>query len=321
MSKYDLVSIIVPAFNEVETVEELYLRTKKTLDAQRQIFEFIFIDDGSTDGTFDKIKKLWGLYPNIIALRHFRNHGKSVALMQGFDAAKGDVAITMDADLQDNPEVIPQFLAKLEEGYDFVNGWRQRRNDFFTKRLLSRLFNSLVSHIFKCDLHDINCGFKAYRRQVYKILELRGDLHRMVPVLVCSRGFKITEISVVHSKRKHGKSKYKLIRYRGILDIISIVATNATELRPFHVFFEMSFFLWLLAMISFTVRAGLIAFSLLSPALRNFLSAILFFSAAWFIFLGTILPIFGLSMEIMLSQSQRANWRRKLIKDKLHEKA
>jgi len=319
MSRYDLVSIIVPALNESASLEELYERTRDSL-AGVQPFEFIVIDDGSTDDSLDKLKALRARHPNLCILSHYRNHGKSLALMQGFAAARGQVAVIMDADLQDQPEMIPRFLEKIDEGFDLVNGWREDRRDRLSKVAVSAVFNLLTSRIFNCPIHDINCGFKAMRRRLYTRLELRGDLHRLIPAMAAGRGFKITEIPVTHSPRRFGRSRYRLLRHRGMLDIVALAAGNATQWRPFHVFCEAAIICWLLAIVALAVWVGLtlrVPEGSLGHLLAKPLVGLFGVGAA---VLGMVLPLFGFHLEITGCRLQDADWRNGLLKERINAK-
>ena len=304
-----LISVIVPAFNEKASISELHSRTQAVFDQIERSFELIFVDDGSSDGTFELLKDLQSKYPNIVVVRHFKNRGKSLALMQGFDRAQGAIAITMDADLQDVPEEIPQFINKIEEGFDFVNGWRKDRTDALPKRLVSKIFNELIHLIFKVEFDDINCGFKAYRRTVFEGLDLRGDLHRLIPVVIAHKGHSVAQIPVKHQKRKYGVSKYKLFRHRGLLDIIALAASTTTHTRPFHVFSEVGFFFWLLTFLAF---GGWLVGHEGLPVTAQVLIAVV---GIWALSLGTLLPILGFYLEIESSRFQGREWRKNLIKD------
>ncbi len=310
MEKIKLVSVIVPALNESPTLVELFMRTKSALEGSWE-FEFIFVDDGSIDNTIEVVNQLQREFPNVKLLGHYRNHGKSVALMQGFALAEGEVAITMDADLQDHPELIPEFLKKIAEGYDLVNGYRVSRKDSSKKIFVSKIFNFLTSKLMDCPLHDINCGFKAIRKDVYKKLNLRGDLHRLIPAMASSRGFKITEIPISHSERKVGISRYQLLRHRGLLDLIALTASTSTRTRPFHVFSE-------LAAVCF-VFAAICGISFFSIRRTNSLFAFLaktFFKGfgIWAVFFGSILPLLGLNLEISGSKICEREWYDSLLK-------
>lgn len=301
-----LVSIIVPAFNEVQSLRELFYRVKKVMDSEGIPFELIFIDDGSNDGTFDLLSEITRENDNVVGIRHAKRHGKSMALMQGFHYAKGDIAVTMDADLQDQPEAIPILLKKLNEGHDLVNGWRKYRKDKRKKIFISKIYNYLIKLFFSYDIKDINSGFKAMRREVYKILRLKGDLHRLIPLITYLHGFKCCEVPVPHAGRKYGTSKYNLLRHRGILDIVVLLASNTTKIRPFHVFSEIAFFIFLLGL--FLITGNI----LLSDGI---FSKLLFFTGIWAIFLGTILPFFGFILEFLSSEFQTKDWQTSLVRN------
>ena len=236
MSHVESVSVVIPVFNEEESLEELHRRTRAVLVSLGLRFEFIFVNDGSSDRSHARLARLRDEFPEICIISHRRNHGKSMALMQGFARASGDAAIMMDADLQDEPENIPVMLEKLATGYDLVNGWRADRNDPFFKRLVSGVYNLITRRVLGLSLHDINCGFKVMRKDLYKCLSLRGDLHRLIPAMAQNLGFAVTEVPISHAPRKHGVSKYRLLRHRGLLDIISLTSTLAYRVRPFHIF-------------------------------------------------------------------------------------
>ena len=306
-----LISVIVPAFNEEDSIVELHTRVKDVFSQLNRPYEMIFIDDGSTDGTFEKLKALQSQDSNLVIIGHHRNLGKSLALMQGFDSAKGDIAITLDADLQDQPEEIPNFIEKIEEGYEFVNGWRRGRQDTHIKRLVSKFYNYLILLIFHLKFNDVNCGMKAYTREVYKFLDLKGDLHRLIPVLVAHKRHKITEISVEHKNRRYGKSKYKLFRHRGLLDIIALAAGTTTQIRPFHFFCDLGMAFLFFAALSFTV--WFLSYENL-PFIAQVLIAV---GGLWCLSLGTLFPIFGFYLEIESSRFQRKDYRSGLIKETL----
>jgi glycosyltransferase involved in cell wall biosynthesis len=306
-----IVSVIVPAFNEKESLEELFTRVNNVFRQLDTTFEFIVIDDGSSDGTYEMLKEMRKAHPNIAMIRHYKNFGKSLALMQGFDMACGNVAITLDADLQDQPELIPDFLAKLEDGYDMVNGCRQGRKDTAAKRMVSKIYNKLVHLIFGYSFRDVNCGFKAYKRSAFDWLDLRGDLHRLIPVLVASKGLRVTEIPVPHKDRKHGKSKYKLFRHRGLLDLLALAVSQTTQVRPFHFFCELSALFWTAAVASFFVWVAS------TGTISSSLEVLIAIFGLWFVFVGTILPIFGFYLEISSYQNQGLKWRGKLIRDQI----
>jgi glycosyltransferase involved in cell wall biosynthesis len=232
------VSVVVPLYNEQESLEELTGKIGDSLNPPGHAWEVVFIDDGSSDGSYDVIRKLHAADPNHVkAIRFARNYGKAAALSVGFEQAAGDVIVTMDADLQDDPAAIPEMLAKLDEGYDLVSGWKKKRHDPLEKRLPSKLFNLVVSVMSGIRLHDFNCGFKAYRAHVAKGLEVYGERHRFLPALAHWDRFRVTEMVVTHHARKHGKSKYGLSRYyKGMLDLVTLVFLRKYLKNPLHFF-------------------------------------------------------------------------------------
>lgn len=234
------ISILVPAYNEAESLGALADGIFAAFAVNGLVLhEIIVVDDGSTDDTWNETRRLAEFRPEL-RLRGYRlrrNFGKAAALDLGFSVASGDVVVTMDADLQDDPKEILSMVAKLDAGYDLVSGWKKRRNDPLEKTLPSRLFNATVSHFTKLKLHDFNCGLKAYRLPVVKQLRLYGELHRFIPALAHAQGFRVTEIAVTHHARKFGTSKYGWRRYmRGFLDLLTVVATTQYLARPAHLF-------------------------------------------------------------------------------------
>lgn len=230
-----MISIIVPVFNEKESLEELYQRIKQALENQK--FELIFIDDGSTDGSGSLIEKFResDLRVRVVHLR--RNQGKSKALMAGFAAAKGNIIVTLDADLQDQPEEIKKLLLKLKEGFDLVCGWKKKRSDPLINIIFSHFFNWVVNLTTKTNLHDINCGLKVYHREVIENLNLYGDLYRFIPVLAAQNGFRVAEVEVAHFPRNYGRSKYGFSKFfRGPLDLFTILFLTNFAFRPLHLF-------------------------------------------------------------------------------------
>lgn len=232
-------SFVVPVKDEALSLSFLFDEIQKIMQTEvKKTFEVVFVDDGSEDDSWRIIKGLAEDYPSQVkGLRLRRNFGKAVALAVGFKASRGAVIFTLDADLQDDPREIPRFLSKLEAGYDVVSGWKEKRFDPLSKTLPSRLFNRVTSFITGIPLHDFNCGFKAYRREVLESIKLYGELHRYIPVLAHDLGFRIGEISVKHHKRRSGKSKYGWERYiRGFIDLITVLATTRYLQKPGHLF-------------------------------------------------------------------------------------
>jgi glycosyltransferase involved in cell wall biosynthesis len=241
-----MLSIIVPVLNEKRSLSQLVKEIVTVCDEQEIEFELIFIDDGSTDGSWNQIDELSKSEQRVSGIRFRRNFGKAAALTAGMRAATGDRILMMDADLQDDPVEIPNFLAKLEEGFDVVNGWKERRLDPWHKVYPSKVFNWMANAITGLTLHDHNCGFKLFRSDVVSEIRIYGDLHRFIPILAHARGFRVSEISVHHRERKHGHSKYGVTRFlRGFLDLLTIKFLTGFGQRPQHMLgaFGLLFFL------------------------------------------------------------------------------
>ncbi len=230
-------SIVIPILNEVESIPELY---REIVDAVRPLnlpFEIIFIDDGSTDGSAKVLRDVYERDPRIRIIEFRRNFGKSAALAAGFQMASGDAIITMDADLQDSPSEIPRLIEQLDNGADLVSGWKFPRHDPLTKRLPSSLFNAVVRAFSGVELHDFNCGLKAYRHEVVKEIKIYGELHRYIPVLAHFRGFRVVEVKVSHRPRRYGTSKFGNARFaRGFFDLLTVLFLAQYTRRPLHFF-------------------------------------------------------------------------------------
>ena len=232
-----MLSIIVPLLNEERSLETLYREIAAALESQDETFEVIFVDDGSTDGSHAVLARLHDEAPNVVVVQLRRNFGKAAALQAGFLEARGDTIVTIDADLQDDPAEIPQLLAKLDEGFDLVSGWKTRRNDPWGRRVFSKLFNWAIKIVSGVKLHDVNCGLKAYRAEVVRGMRIYGELHRFVPVLASYRGYRVAEIPVNHRARQHGRSRYGPERYlRGFFDLLSVTFMGRYRHRPLHLF-------------------------------------------------------------------------------------
>jgi glycosyltransferase involved in cell wall biosynthesis len=229
---------VVPLLNEQATLEELYAGIRDASEALGLSFEIVFVDDGSTDDSFAVLAGLHGADPRVRVLRFGRNRGKSDALEAGFRAARGELVVTMDADLQDDPAEVPRLLQALEEGgYDLVSGWKTVRRDSLSKRLLSRLFNGVTGVFSGLRLHDFNCGFKVYRREVTDTLRVYGELHRFLPVLAHWHGFKVGELGVRHHPRRYGRSRFGASRLvKGMFDFVTVMFLVKFERRPLHLF-------------------------------------------------------------------------------------
>jgi glycosyltransferase involved in cell wall biosynthesis len=232
-----VISVVVPVYNEERSVALLYEELQAALDPLEPGWEVVYVDDGSTDGSFAALTRLHALHDNVRVVRLRRNFGKSAALAAGFGHATGEVIVTIDGDLQDDPAEIPHLLAKLEEGFDLVSGWKAKRRDALARRAFSRLFNAGVGLVSGMHLHDMNCGLKAYRASVVRRLPLYGELHRFLPVLAHQRGYRIAELPVNHRPRAHGRSRYGVERYlRGFFDLLTVSFIGRYRHRPLHLF-------------------------------------------------------------------------------------
>ena len=244
-------SIIIPVYNEEQSLKELFLKIGEVLNTLNKSHEIIFVDDGSTDNTFAVLKELSERNGKLKAIRFRRNFGKSAALTAGFKYAKGDFIITIDGDLQDDPEEIPNFLEKIKDGYDLVVGWKAERKDPIGKKIISRFFNGLTGWLTNVKVHDSNCCFKIFRNYVVKNIRLHGELHRYIPALAHWQGYKIAEIKVKHRLRKYGKSKYGFSRlFKGFLDLITVKFLMSYLNRPIHFFGQAGLLLLFLGFLS-----------------------------------------------------------------------
>lgn len=230
-----LLSIVVPVYNEADSLAELHAQIAAVSAEHQLCFELIFVDDGSSDVSWQQIGQLAAQDVRVRAIRFRRNFGKAAALSAGFEAARGELVMTLDADLQDDPAEIPRFLAAMDEGFDVVSGWKQVRHDPWHKVGPSRVFNGLVSTLTGVRLHDHNCGFKCYRREIFDEVRLYGELHRFVPVLAAARGWRVGEIIVHHRARQFGRSKYGVARFvKGFLDLLTVFFLTGFSQRPQH---------------------------------------------------------------------------------------
>ena len=232
------ITVLVPVLDEADCVGELAERVIAVLEGLGRSFELVFVDDGSQDATVEKIRGLHERDRRVKLVRFRRNFGKAAAITAGVEHSRGGIVVTIDGDLQDVPEEIPRFLEKLEaENLDLVSGWKQDRQDPLSKRYPSKLFNWATRLVAQIDLHDFNCGFKAYRREVLEQVAVYGELHRYIPVLASRRGFRVGEIKVTHKKRLHGRSKYGWHRlYKGPLDLLTVLFITRYTRRPLHLF-------------------------------------------------------------------------------------
>ncbi|HEY3379766.1 MAG TPA: glycosyltransferase family 2 protein [Armatimonadota bacterium] len=291
------VSVIIPCYNEDGTLRELYTRVRDEFARLELRAELLFIDDGSTDGSRAILRELAAADPDCRVIAFRRNCGKAAALDLGFRAARGEYIITMDADLQDDPQEIPRFLDALQHT-DVVSGWKANRHDPIGKTLPSRLFNNTVRRVTGVPLHDMNCGFKGYRRQVVREISLYGELHRYIPALAAARGFRIEELIVTHHPRRSGISKYGWERFlRGFFDLLTVVYLTRYRMRPLHLFGGVGFIFLLSGLIlgllisTYTVLTNQTPYPLLS-----ILTLCLFVG-------GPILFAIGLVAEGLLAQT------------------
>ncbi|MBP7563070.1 MAG: glycosyltransferase family 2 protein [Candidatus Cloacimonetes bacterium] len=294
-------TFIIPALNEEDSIKILYQEILSQI--KDWAYEIIFIDDGSTDKTLQVMKELAVKDKNVKVIVFRKNFGKSSALQVGFEEAEGDIVFTMDADLQDNPIEIPRFIQEIENGYDMVTGWKQKRYDPISKTLPSKLFNAVTSHTFKLKLHDYNCGFKAYRKQVIKEIDVYGEMHRYIPALAKAKGFKIKEISVEHRARQYGKSKFGIERYlRGYLDLMTVKLVTDYSRSPLYLFGGigtlMSFIGFVVMMYLFVLRIFHLAYLSNRP--------ILFFAVVLMV-VGVQFISIGLIGELLVNQNRKHN--------------
>lgn len=243
-------SIVVPAYNEEDNVVLLYDQLKDVLRRLKKSYEVIFIDDGSKDNTFKKLKLLHEKDKRIKVIRFRKNFGKAAALSAGFSKSRGEIIITMDADLQDDPKEIPRFLDSINKGYDLVVGWKQKRKDPITKKIASKVFNLFIRTMNKIRIHDSDCNFRAIKKFIVKDISIYSGLYRYIPLIAYNQGAKVGEIKVVHHPRKHGKSKYGFERLlNGSLDLLTIKFLLSFNKRPLHLFGGVGLLFFLLGFI------------------------------------------------------------------------
>jgi glycosyltransferase involved in cell wall biosynthesis len=307
------ISLIIPLYNEEESLPELAEWIERVMIENQFSYEILMIDDGSSDKSWQVVENLALKNKNIKGIKFRRNYGKSTALFSGFKASKGDVVITMDADLQDSPDEIPGLFKMIkDEGYDLVSGWKKKRHDpLFSKNLPSKVWNSIAKKVTGIKLHDMNCGLKAYKNQVVKSIEVYGEMHRYIPVLAQKAGFnKIGEKEVQHQKRKYGVSKYGIERIiKGILDLLSIMFISKFGKRPMHLFGSLGLLMFL---IGFTLVAGLGISKLLDVYYYHVAAKLLtnrpsFYIALTTMMLGTQLFLAGFLGELVSRSSSDRN--------------
>ncbi|MDP4277995.1 MAG: glycosyltransferase family 2 protein [Bacteroidota bacterium] len=306
------ISLIIPLYNEAESLPELFSWIKKVMETNAFTYEVIFINDGSTDNSWEIIKKLKEEHPEVKGIKFRRNYGKSPALYCGFAEAKGDVVITMDADLQDSPEEIPGlYHMVMDENYDLVSGWKKKRFDSkLTKNIPSKIYNATSRCITGLKLHDMNCGLKAYRNVVVKNIEVYGEMHRYIPFLAKNAGFtKIGEKVVHHQKRKYGESKFGMNRFvNGYLDLITLWFLNKFGKKPMHFFGLVGSLMFLIGLIAVVVVLGIKLSAILQnvPA-RLVTSMPAFYLALTCMILGTLLFVTGFLGELVARNAPERN--------------
>ena len=316
------ISVVVPLYNEEESLPELLAWIERVMDGNRFVYEVIFVDDGSRDGSWDVVSDLARRNPSVRAIRFLRNYGKSAALYSGFEAARGRVVITMDADLQDSPDEIPElYRMVVEEGYDLVSGWKKKRYDPLGKTIPSKFFNATARFATGIRLHDFNCGLKAYRNKVVKSIEVYGEMHRFIPVLAKQAGFsRIGEKVVHHRARKYGVSKFGWERMiKGYLDLITVMFMSRFGKSPMYLFGGMGTLMFL---VGGATTVWLIAEKLWKQAhglaVRGVTDQPLFYIAIVAVILGVQLFLAGFLGELIGRGSSDRN--RYLIDERIENK-
>ena len=306
------ISVIVPLYNEAESLPELTAWIERVMQENGYTYEIIFINDGSTDNSWEIIEQLKEKSADIHGIKFRRNYGKSPALYCGFDRAQGDVVITMDADLQDSPDEIPILYRMVkEEGYDLVSGYKEKRYDPLSKTIPTKLFNATARKVSGIkNLHDFNCGLKAYRKEVVKNIEVYGDMHRYIPYLAKNAGYeRIGELVVHHQARKYGKSKFGISRFfHGYLDLISLWFLSKFSRRPMHIFGLWGTLMFLIGFVSAIIVGGtkIIALANGEPS-RLVTDSPYFYIALTMMMLGTQLFLTGFIAELVSRSSQDRN--------------
>lgn len=305
-----MLSLVVPVYNECDSLRELHRQVSAACARLEGGWELIFVDDGSTDGSWRVIRELSETDHRVRGLSFRRNFGKAAALSAGFQAAQGSVLMTLDADLQDDPAEIPRFVQRLGEGFDVVNGWKERRLDPWHKTEPSKVFNRLVGWLTGLRLHDHNCGFKCLRAEVARELTLYGELHRFIPVLAHARGFRVTEMTVHHRPRQHGVSKYGVVRFlRGFLDLLTVRFLTGFGQRPLHLLGGLGLACASLGAAGLTwlawlwVRGNLLAAGTAEPIGNRPLLA---YSVAALLLGGQLISV-GLLAELIVANTRRHN--------------
>lgn len=301
------ISVVIPLFNEEESLPELCAWIKKVMNENNFTYEVILVDDGSSDNSWNVVKEINKVSPEFKGIKFRRNYGKSAALNKGFEKAQGDVIITMDADLQDSPDEIPELYRMIrDEGWDLVSGWKKKRYDAkLTKNIPSKIYNSVTRRMSGVKLHDMNCGLKSYRKEVVKAIEVYGEMHRYIPVIAKWAGFKnIGEKVVVHRKRQYGVTKFGWERFvNGFLDLISIMFVSRFGRKPMHLFGTLGTLLFLIGL----VIAGYLAYAKIFMAEYKMTERPLFYLGLLAMVLGTQLFLTGFLGELISRNSSDRN--------------
>jgi len=295
------VSVVIPVFNEAGSIDALLGEVLPVVRGLGRPAEVVLVDDGSTDGTTDLAAAAARREPDVVFVRLRRNFGKSEALNAGFAAASGTIIVTMDGDLQDDPAEIPRLLSELDGGLDLVSGWKATRRDPLNKRIPSKIFNAVTRRVTGVDLHDLNCGLKAYRTEVVRSLAITGDQYRYIPVLAAQEGFRVGELAVNHRPRQHGSSKYGWERYlRGLLDLLTITFLGRYRHRPMHLFGGIGL---VLLTVGFAVSAYMSVLRFMGESIGN---RPLLLLGVLMILVGIQLLTFGLLSEMIQRQHARS---------------
>lgn len=305
------ISVVVPLYNEEESLPELVSWIREVMDKHRFSYEILLIDDGSNDSSWEIVEALSLQNPAVRGIKFRRNHGKSAALYCGFEASRGDVVITMDADLQDSPDEIPELYRMIkEEKYDLVSGWKKKRYDPFMKRVPSKFYNGTARFASGIKLHDFNCGLKAYRKAVVKNIEVYGEMHRYIPILAKNAGFtRIGEKPVQHQARKYGKTKFGMSRFiNGYLDLLTVMFVQKFGKKPMHIFGFLGTLMFLVGLGS-AIYVGANKLSLLAKGIRAPLVTDnpYFFLAIACMIIGTQLFLAGFIGELVSRNSPDRN--------------
>ncbi len=305
------ISVVVPLYNEAESLPELHSWIKRVMAENNFTYEIIFVSDGSTDNSWDVIEKLSQEDNAVKGIKFRRNYGKSPALHMGFEKVQGDVVITMDADLQDSPDEIPELYRMIkEDGYDLVSGWKQKRYDPKSKTIPTKLFNATARKVTGIKLHDFNCGLKAYRKEVVKSIEVYGDMHRYMPYLAKNAGYtKIGEKVVKHQARKYGVTKFGLDRFvNGYLDLLTLWFFNKFAVKPMHFFGLLGSLMFILGFLSvIVVGANKLISMWIGSSYRLVTESPYFYLALTAMIIGTLLFLAGFIGELIARNSQERN--------------